>query len=145
MGISPCEPYSRENKITKKLKIRHSWNLNTLAIVWSLVAHLQEILKFSALRLNCVAILTYHLTGCPTLLASNKIYHFSNNLIKVYFIYLRSVYPQLELCGIPRENINFCENKIAKKLIMSSRHLQNLHASKRSTIWYTLKPHSHGL
>ena len=130
MGISPCEPYSRENKIMKKLKIRHSWNLNTLTIVWSLVARLQEILKFSALRLNVVAILTYHLTGCPPLLASNKIYHFSNNLIKVYFIYLRSVYPQFKLCGIPRENINFCENKIAKKLIMSSRHLRNLHASK---------------
>ena len=43
--------------------------------------------SFSALRLNVVAILTYHLTGCPPLLASNKVYHFSKNLIKVYFVY----------------------------------------------------------
>ena len=56
--------------------------------IWGLVACLQEILKFSALRLNFVAILAYHLTGCPTLPASNKLYHFSKNLIKVYFVNL---------------------------------------------------------
>ena len=53
-----------------------------------MVACLEEILKFSALRLNYVAILTYHLTGCPSLLAINKVYHFSKNLIKVYLVYL---------------------------------------------------------